>query len=275
MKRSAVKRLGRYFAVFKISFRQEFAYRVSFIMWRVRNTLQVFVVFFLWDTVFSSQGREIFGYDRAQMLTYVFGLIIVRAFVLSARAADVAGHIARGDLSNYLVRPISYFKYWFTRDLSSKLLNIAFALVEASILFVILRPPFFIQTNPLSLLSFLLALALANLIFFLLLFIVNSIPFWAPEMGWGGHFLLTAILIEFLSGAIFPLDVLPSVIQSVLSYTPFPYLIFFPLQVYLGKVSTLVLIKGLTVSVVWVVVLWFAMKGVWKKGLKAYQAYGR
>jgi len=275
MKRSAVKRLRRYLAVFKISFRQEFAYRVSFIIWRVRNIIQIFVVFFLWDTVFSAQGREIFGYDRARMLTYVFGLIIVRAFVLSARAADVAGHIARGDLSNYLVRPINYFKYWFTRDLSSKLLNISFALVETSILFVILRPPFFIQTNPLSILSFVLTLVLASLIFFLLLFIVNSIPFWAPEMGWGGHFLLTVISVEFLSGAVFPLDVLPTSLQSVLSYTPFPYLIFFPLQVYLGKVGTLALIKGIIVSSTWVLVLWLLMRSVWSKGLKAYQAYGR
>lgn len=275
MRRSTLRKLGRYFSVFKISFRQEFAYRASFIMWRVRNIFQIFVVFFLWDTLFSVQGREIFGYDRARMLTYVFGLIIVRAFVLSARAADVAGHVARGDLSNYLVKPISYFKYWFTRDLSSKLLNIAFALGEAVILFLILRPPFFIQTNPLSVLSFLLTLIIASLIFFLLLFIVNSVTFWAPEMGWGSHFLLTVIFVEFLSGAIFPLDVLPIAIQNILSYTPFPYLIFFPLQVYLGKVSTLFLIKGIVVSGVWIVILWLTMRSVWSRGLRAYQAYGR
>lgn len=275
MKYSLLKRLSKYFAVFKISFHQEFAYRVSFVMWRVRNIFQIFIVFFLWDTVFSTQDRVIFGYDRARMLTYVFGLIIVRAFVLSARAADVAGHVARGELSNYLVKPINYFKYWFTRDLSSKLLNIVFAVVEAFILYLILRPPFFIQTNPFSILGFLLAIVLAMLIFFMLLFIVNSVPFWAPEMGWGSHFLLTAIFVEFLSGAIFPLDVLPVTLQSILSYTPFPYLIFFPLQVYLGKVGTVALLRGILVSAVWVIVLWFVMKGVWRKGLKAYQAYGR
>ena len=159
-----IKGLYRYLAVFKISFQQEFAYRASFIMWRVRNVLQIFIVFFLWDTVFSVQGREVFGYDRTRMLTYVFGLIIVRAFVLSARAQDVAGHIARGELSNYLVRPINYFKYWFTRDLSSKLLNIAFAVVEIIILYFVLRPPFFIQTNPFSILSFILTVVLIILL---------------------------------------------------------------------------------------------------------------
>jgi ABC-2 type transport system permease protein len=267
--------MNKYYQVFKISFQQEFVYRVNFIMWRVRNVFQIFIVFFLWDTVFSEQGREIFGYDRARILTYVFGLIVVRAVVLSARAADVAGQISRGELSDYLIKPIDYFKYWFTRDLSSKLLNIAFALVEGTVLYLILRPPFFIQTNLFSIAIFLVSIVLAMLMFFILLFIVNSIPFWAPEMGWGGHFLLTVILIEFLSGALFPLDVLPNSIQKVLSYTPFPYLIFFPLQAYLGNISVPGLMKGLAVSSVWVLILWFVMKGVWNKGLKAYQAYGR
>ena len=100
-------------------------------MWRVRNVLRIFLVFFLWDSIFSDPGRTLFGYDRSKILTYVFGILIVRAFVLSARAADVAGEIANGDLSNYLLKPVSYFKYWLTRDLSSKVLNMGFAGVEA------------------------------------------------------------------------------------------------------------------------------------------------
>ncbi|HJX46074.1 MAG TPA: ABC-2 family transporter protein, partial [Patescibacteria group bacterium] len=132
--------MKKYLSVFKISFQQEFAYRVNFIMWRVRNVTQLFLVFFLWDTVFSAQGKVIFGYDKTRILTYVFGLLIIRAFVLSARAVDVAGEVANGDLSNYLIKPVSYFKYWLTRDLSSKALNLIFAAFETTALFFILKP---------------------------------------------------------------------------------------------------------------------------------------
>lgn len=127
--------MKKYLELFKISFQQEFVYRLNFIMWRVRNVLQIFLVFFLWDTVFSNSQRVVFGYDRAKILTYVFGLVLVRAFVLSARAVDVGGEVARGDLSNYLLKPISYFKYWLTRDLSSKALNLIFAVFETTALF--------------------------------------------------------------------------------------------------------------------------------------------
>jgi ABC-2 type transport system permease protein len=267
--------MTKYLSIFKVSFAQEFAYRLNFIMWRVRNVLQIFIVFFLWDTIFADPGRVLFGYDRARILTYVFGIVIVRAFVLSSRAVDVAGEISQGELSNYLLRPISYFKYWLCRDVSSKFLNLVFAAFETVLLYLILKPPFFIQTNFVYLGGFILTIAIAILLFFIILFITSSITFWMPELGWGAQFLMTAVIIEFLSGAVFPIDILPQVFQNILNYTPFPYLIFFPLQVYLGKLTPLFVLKGIVVSGVWLVLLWFLMNSIWRRGLKAYQAYGR
>jgi ABC-2 type transport system permease protein len=267
--------MEKYYSIFKISFQQEFVYRMNFIMWRIRNILQIFLVFFLWDAVFSDPDRVVFGYNRAMILTYVFGLLVVRAFVLSARAVDVAGDISSGDLSNYLLKPISYFKYWITRDFSSKALNMIFAVMETAVLYILLKPPFFIQTNPLSILGFILSILIAIFIFFLILFITSAAPFWAPEVAWGAQFLVIVIITEFLSGALFPLNILPSYIQNVLYLTPFPYLIYFPLQVYLGNISSIEMLRGIVISMVWVVLLWYGMNFVWKRGLKLYQSHGR
>ena len=267
--------MKKYLQVFKISFRKEFVYRVNFVMWRVRNILQIFMVFFLWDSIFYNEDRVLFGYSRDKILTYIFGLLVVRAFVLSSRAQDVIGEVANGELSNYLIKPVNYFKYWFTRDISSKALNLVFAFFETAILFLILRPPFFLQKNPLILLAFVVSVSLSILIYFILNFLVGALPFWVPEAAWGFHFLFLYIIVEFLSGSLFPLDVLPSAIQNVINFTPFPYLIFFPIQVYLGNVSGLPILRGIGISFAWVIVLWYLMKSLWNRGLKAYQAYGK
>lgn len=267
--------MRKYWSIFKISFEQEFVYRLNFILWRVRNVFQILLTYFLWSTVFANPQTQIFGYDRAKILTYVFGIMIVRALVLSARAMDVSSDIAQGDLSNYLLRPISYFKYWFTRDISSKALNLIFAAVEFLALFIILEPPFFFQTNPIALFAFLVSIILAILIYFFLLFLISSIPFWAPEIGWGSHFLVTVVIIEALSGSLFPINILPGGLQSVALATPFPYLIYFPVEVYLGNISGSALLGGLMVAAAWCGVLWFTMNFVWQKGLKVYQAFGR
>jgi ABC-2 type transport system permease protein len=112
-------------------------------------------------------------------------------------------------------------------------------------------------------------------IFFTLLFMTASIPFWMPEVAWGAQFLIVVIVVEFLSGSLFPIDILPGVLQKILYASPFPYLIFFPLQTYLGKLPVNQVIAGLTVSIAWSVVLWLLLKYIWSKGLKVYQAYGR
>lgn len=267
--------MKKYLSVFRISFSQEFAYRLNFIMWRVRNVAQIFLVFFLWSSVFAGQRQELFGYNRDKILTYVFGILILRAIVLSARAVDVASEISSGDITNLLLKPINYFRYWFTRDISSKALNLVFAAVEATLLFFILKPPFFVQTNPLNIVLFIVAILLAVAIFFHLLFLVNMIAFWVPEAGWAGQFLFIVIFSEFLSGGVFPIDILPQVLQNIIYALPFPYLLFFPLQVYLGKLSTMTMLQGLAVSFVWLLILVFTVNYVWSKGIKKYEAVGR
>ena len=267
-------RMSKYLAVFKISFAQEFVYRLNFIMWRVRNVLQIFLIFFLWDSIFADPGRVVFGYDRAKILTYVFGLLIVRSIVLSTRTIDVPGDISNGDLTNYLLKPVNYFKYWFTRDLSSKALNLIFAALEAMLIYFLLRPPFFFQQNPAILLLFFLAVFLAVVLYFLMIFIFSTFPFWYPEQAWGSIFLLF-IFTEFLAGGAFPLDILPPLAQKVIYSTPFPYLLFMPLQIYLGKISFLVGVKAVLIASLWVGILALILKLLWSFGLKAYRAEGR
>lgn len=268
-------KLAKYLALFKISFQQEFIYRLNFIMWRLRNVVQIFLVFFLWSTIFSDPTRQIFGYDKGKILTYVFGILILKAIVFSSRTIDIAGEISRGDLTNYLLKPINYFRYWFTRDLSSKGLNLIFAFFETLILFLILKPPFYWQASPLILLVFFLSVIVAVILFFELLLIVNMVPFWAPESGWGAQFLFMGIIVEFLSGAIFPIDVLPELIQKILHFLPFSYLLFFPLQVYLGKINLNLIFSGVVISFFWLIALSFIVRFIWNKGLKKYAAEGR
>ena len=267
--------MKKYFPVFRISFAQEFAYKMNFIMWRIRNVLQIFFVFFLWDVIFSDPNRQLFGYTREKILTYVFGLLIVKAFVLSARAQDVAGEISDGSISMYLIKPINYFKYWLTRDISSKVLNLLFAIFEIILLFFILKPPFFLQTNIQMLFLFFTSIVVAMFIYFVILFIVSMIPFWKPEVSWGGHFLITFVFVQFLSGALFPLDILPQTLQKIINLTPFPYLIFFPLKIYLGELSGIIIAKGLAISIIWAFILYYLMNKMWSKGLKVYESHGQ
>lgn len=266
--------MRKYFAIFSISFQQEFAYRLNFVMWRVRNVLQIFLVFFLWDTVFSDPNKVIFGYDRSKILTYVFAVLVLKSIILASRAQDIAGEISRGDLSNYLLKPINYIKYWFIRDISSKALNFGFAIVEIVLLYLLLKPTLYFPGNPLHIVLFLAAVVLAVIIYFLLLVTFASFPFWFPENAWGMSFLLI-IFTELLGGVLFPIDILPTLAQKIILLTPFPYLIFIPIQIYLEKLTVVQSLTSLSVALVWIAVLVLAVQKIWQLGLRGYRAEGR
>jgi ABC-2 type transport system permease protein len=125
------------------------------------------------------------------------------------------------------------------------------------------------------LLAFFASIVIAILIYFLILFLLSSIPFWIPEIGWGSHFLVSVVIVESLSGSLFPINILPPVFQSIIMATPFPYLIYFPIEVYLGNITGGALIGGMMVAAAWVGVLGVSLNIVWKRGLKVYQSFGR
>lgn len=267
--------MKKFLRIFEISLSQEFTYKVNFVMWRVRNLITILMVYFLWESVYGSENKIIFGYDKSRMMSYVVGIVIMKAIVLSSRAVDVSGEISNGDLMNQLLKPVNYFKYWITRDIASKALNLSFAIIEVSLIVTIFKPFFFVQTNPVQLIVFVISVILAAFIFFCLLFIVSSVSFWAPEYGWGAHFLITVVAVEFLSGALYPLDIFPDFIVKVLKMTPFPYMIYFPIQTYLGGIEISDSLLGILISIFWSTALYYLMKYIWKKGLRIYQAYGR
>lgn len=267
--------MKKYWQVFSISFQQEFAYRLNFILWRARNVIQILVFFFLWDAVFSGKNTELFGYNRTQIFTYGFVLIMVRAIVFSVRSNDIAGQIANGELTNMLLRPINYFRYWITRDIAYKLLNIFFGAIETVALVLILKPNIYLQTNSVYILAFVASLLFSIFIFFNILMLTSFVPFWVPEIAWGAQFLVTVVATEFLSGATFPIDVFPNAIYQILKLMPFPYLIFIPIKIYLGNFNYSVVLQSLAIGLVWSVILGKITSEVWKRGLKVYEGTGR
>lgn len=266
--------MKKYLTVFAVDWQNQFIYRLNFILWRLRNILRLLMVYFLWHGIFST-NKSIAGYSRPEMFTYVFLVLIVVAIILSAPSADnVGGEIASGDLSNFLVKPLSYIKYWFTRDLSSKLLNLSFSAVEITVLWLLLQPDIVISSNPLIWASAIASIIIAIPTYYFLGICARFVSFWAPEDTWGLGFLVL-VFVEIFSGMIFPLDILPKIVQQIIQLTPFPYLIYFPIAIFLGKYQGPELLRILGQSLLWAFIMGLFTRFLWRKGLRIYGAAGR
>ncbi len=260
---------NKYLETFKIALINELVYKPSLVMARIRNILTITLLFYLWAAVYRG-NTSAFGFGREAMLTYVFGLVFVKAVVTNSKASALAGEISGGGLTNYLLKPAGFFKFWLARDLASKLLHLGLSFFEVLALFLLFRPGLFWQTDLFALLSFVILLAFALLTFFFLLTTVSMIPFWLPEQTWPPVFLFLTTT-DLLAGGIFPLDVFPEAIRTLLYLTPFPYLVYVPLKAYLGT-SENFLVLG---SIVWCLATFLLMKFVWQRGLRVYRAEGR
>lgn len=243
-------------------------------MWRVRAVIKLLLIYFLWWVVYS-QSNDFFGYQKSAMLTYILGVSVIQSLVLSSRSSDVSGEISEGALSNYLLKPFSYFRYWLTRDAADKLLNLVFVVLEIILFIFLFKPPLVISFSFVTIILTLLAVFFAILLYFYLSFLISMTTFWYLEYnGWPARFLFT-VMLEFVAGGLFPLDIFPSKIYTVISFLPTTYLLFFPMQILLGRVSESELFTGIAIMIFWVWLLKMLVKKVWQKGIKVYESAGR
>lgn len=265
--------MKKYWPVFKNTWQEYFTYRLNFLMWRVRVVTQLLVIYFLWWAIFQNQEGEIFGYSQKLILTYILGGAVLRAIIYSSRTIDVGDEINRGNLTNFLLKPISYIKYWFVRDLADKVLNIALAILELTVIYLLLRPNLFFQTDFFRLLPFALAVFMAVILYFYINYLFGLLAFWTPET-WAPRFVFF-VLLDFLAGSLFPLDILPQYLYEILKFLPFFYLQFFPLKIYLGQLDFNQIAWGLLICLAWIFLFYQFVHLVWARGLKIYSAEGR
>ncbi len=261
-----------YFRVFANTWGEVLSYRFNFVMWRFRTVLQLLTMFFLWSALIPASG-DLFGYSQSQMLTYILGTSLISSIVMSTRTGEIGDIINTGDLSNYLLKPVSFIKYWFARDLGDKAMNVVFSTIEIGILILLFQPPLFLQTNPVYLLLTIIACLISIIMYFFFNYLLGLFGFWSNEI-WGPRFIFW-ILLGFFAGSLFPLDILPGPVFEVLKLLPFTYLLYFPLKIYLGSLGFSAIFQGLLVSFIWTLILYFAVQYVWKKGLKLYGAEGK
>src|SRR6185437_13453985 len=103
--------------------------------------------------------------------------------------------------------------------------------------------------------------------------LLSFIGFFSSE-AWAPRFIFF-ILLSFLAGSMFPLDILPRPLYILLSLLPFPYLIYGPLKIYLGQQNIFQIFLTLGVGFVWIFILGLFANVMWKKGLSLYGAEGK
>jgi ABC-2 type transport system permease protein len=267
-------RVALFSRVLSLESRKLMSYRVDFWLNVVVSFFaQLAVAYFLWLAVFSYSGSEtIGGFTFEDMVLYYVLVILVGRIVRGQeRDLTVAQDIYEGALTKYLLYPTDYFGFKYAGHLGDLVPGVIqlllFGLLSLSLLDLSELVP-----TPASVAMTVVLVALANLLGFVLRFVVMLVAFWADNV-WSLNVMLR-FTSELLGGLMLPLSLFPNWAQDVLFWTPFPYLFYVPVMTLLGEVGTAEWLRAVAVSAAWIVVSALGALAVWRRGTLSYTGVG-
>ncbi len=263
--------MKKYWVAYQIALQETLQRRSTLIMDRLGGFAVVVSLYSFWTALIGDKASFL-GYTRAEMLTYVLALNILRSFVFTGRGWQLVGEISSGRISSYIIRPLHYYGYALALDMAQKTVHVAASVFEVSLLAVMVQGELFLPKDPATWLLFGVAVLLSSLLFFFLEFMISSLAFWTSESG--GPLFCFELFLQFAAGAFFPLDVLPAALRRALEMTPFPYMVYFPVRIFLEKVSLSEALRILGMEALWFAAVFGAAMMVWKRGVRSYAAEG-
>jgi ABC-2 type transport system permease protein len=266
--------LAKYAKVFNIGAQNTFVYRWNFILRSVFGIVPLIGTIFLWKAMYGSgEHATMSGYTYSQLILYFVMSIFVENLVTPTEDEwQIAGEIRDGKMSFLLLKPVNYLAYRFTLYASYRLLYTAVLLPGIAIIFLCLREHITLPSQAITWVAFAAGTAMAALIQFFLAYSIAMLAFWILEIS---TIVFMVFSIEyFLSGLIFPLDMLPAWIADIVRWTPFPYELYFPVQIFMERITGAQLLHGLAIQAFWAVMMWLLAVGLWRLGIRRYQAVG-
>lgn len=262
--------MNKYVVAYKIALQETLQRRSTLLMDRLGGFAIVVSLYSFWTALIGSK-TSFLGYTREEMLTYVLLLNVLRSFVFTGRGWQLVGDISHGKISSYLVRPLSYYGYALALDLAQKTVHVCASVLEFSLL-AWLAGGVYLPRDPETWALFAAAALMSSLLFFFFEFAVASLAFWTSESG--GPLFCFELFLQFAAGAFFPLDVLPEGLRRALEATPFPYMVYVPVRLFLGKVPQAEALSLLGREALWLAAVYLAAMSVWKRGVRSYAAEG-
>ena len=263
-----------WWTILRIALEERLAYRGDFALGTLMRFLPIITQIFLWQAIFAARGDEpLKGYTYYDFVAYYLLTMLGRAFSsMPGLASGVAKQIREGEIKKYMIQPVDLIGYLLLTRIAHKLTYYAVAIGPFVLVFFLCADFFPAFPNWERFLGFLAALVMGFVLGYFLEVCIGLIGFWFLEVS---SLLFVYMLFSFfLSGHMFPLDMLPDSVLSIVRILPLQYLAYFPAAVYLGKIQGWDLVYGLLLEAAWIVFFVLLSRVMLHLGYKRYSGFG-
>ncbi|EJR83382.1 ABC transporter permease [Bacillus cereus] len=262
--------MKKYLKPMMLSFQAVFQYRMNVVLYMIFGLIPLVALILLWHSLFETQSN-IHGYTLEMMITYVIIAKLIELLLIPEMHWSINDEIQSGELSKYLIKPFSYFGYWFSHNLGNKIIHLVMSVIPIIPIIFLNRDYFLLPTLKYTFL-FILSIVGALILYYMIYYLISLFSFYFVEIS--SFFFTVDIVLELLSGSLIPLEFLPAPLNTITQFLPFSYLIHFPVNVYLGNLSSAEIVNGLISQVIWSLVFYVLIRVLWKKGLNKYESVG-
>lgn len=272
-----VATLGRkYGTVFSICLVERLTYRTDFFLFTLMRFLPIVTTIFLWQAVFAGSSQStIAGLTPPEMIAYYLLVTVTRAFSSMPGLADsLALDIRDGNIKKYLIQPVDLIGFHLTARIAHKLVYYGIAIIPFTIIFVLCRGYFSGWPSASVLALYIASLFMAFLMGFFFECMIGLLAFWMLEIS-SLNFIII-MLNYLLSGHMFPLDLVPGTLGTIIQYSPFKYFAYFSAIVFLrgDSMSARELALAIAGQAGWTIVMGALAFAAWRFGRRRYSAFG-
>lgn len=175
--------------------------------------------------------------------------------------------IKSGEISNYLVKPVSIIPFLFSTFAGQTWMAIVYAIVTLIAGLIILPP-----AGIINILFFVIFLIFAFCISLSFNLFVAIVSFYIIEAN--GIRNMFNHVTRILSGTLIPLTLFPPALKWIIMLTPFPIVAFTPAYVLQNNLVLSELTSLFIVSLVWAVGLLIFILMFWRRSLRRYEGVG-
>ena len=258
-----------YVEIARLAFRQQLAYRAATAAGVFTNSAFGVILASVMLGFYSSlEGNTVEGWsdDDALTLVWINQSLLMPVYLWGWWL--VSNSIQTGAIATDLLRPISWYGLWLSRDAgraaAALLLRMVPTLAVGWLLFDIALP-----ATPLRAVAFLLSVILGIWVSFSIRLLTNLTSFWLID-----HRGVAAISISvgtFLTGMAMPIAFFPEPLRTIAAWLPFQAVLMAPNNVYLGKQPDW---QAYSVQVFWIVALGLSSLKVLRRGERKLVVHG-
>jgi len=251
----------------RIGVAETLAYRAEFLVW-ILTTTQPLIMLGLWTSV--AQLQPFAQYSSADFIAYFLAALIVRQLTGNWVAWQMSEDIRSGAMAMRLLRPVHPF-YAYAAGQAAGIPFRSIIALPVAVVLLVSSGSGALTTDPVRLALVVPSIALAWLITFALMFAIGALAFFLTQTMAIAN--LYFALFSLFSGYLMPLDLLGPV-SSLAAWLPFRFMLSAPVELMTRSLDGAALADLLGGQLAWTAILLAAALGLWRAGVKRFEAVG-